>query len=573
MSTATTQRPVESAPTYADRARRYAVAVRDGDVLACRLVRLACVRHLRDLERAENDGEYPYYFDGSAAQRICGDIERMPHTKGSWAARRELMRLEDWQCFVLACAFGWKQRSNDRRRFRRVYIEVPRKNGKSQLTAGVGLYMLARDGEHGAEVYSGAGTEKQAWEVFRPARLMAEGMPDFCAFYGVEVNARNISIRASASKFEPIIGKPGDGASPSFAITDEYHEHATDEQYDTMLTGMGAREQPIAWVITTAGSDTAGPCYALRSEVVSMLESTVANDRLFGVIYGIDEGVDWTTEEALRMANPNMGVSVFADYLRAQQQDAINDPRKQSTFKTKHLNVWVTAASPFFNVERWNQLADAPPIADMAGEPCWIGLDLASKRDLAAAVRVFRKEIEGRTHLYVYPRAYCPGEQVHAPERRHYFQWRESGHLTATPGNETDYDRIEADILADAQLHRVVTVAFDAWNAAQMVGHLMNAGVPCREIPQTVKNLSEPMKRLDAMIMDGRVHHDGSPVLSWAMGNITAQVDRNDNVFPRKERPDNKIDPAVAAIMAVALAVSEEGPAVSIYETRGLDIF
>lgn len=545
---------------YAARAERYAKAVKAKRVLACKYVRLACARHLADLKSSKLKA-YPYRFDPARANRVCRFLEGLPHIKGSWALRKERIKLEDWQCFVYGVPFGWLRKSDGLRRFRRVYVEVPRKNAKSTGTAGLGLYMLAADGEHGAEVYSGAGSEKQAWEVFGPARLMAKGTPELCEAFGIDVNAKNLSILHTASKFEPIIGKPGDGASPSFSITDEYHEHATDEQYDTMITGMGAREQPMAWVITTAGSDTAGPCYALRKEVVDMLEGAVENDALFGVVYTVDEGVDWTSEKALRMANPNMGVSVFEDYLRAQQKDAINEPRKQSTFKTKHLNVWVTAASPFFNLEFWNKNADAPPVAEFAGAGCWIGLDLASKEDVAAVVRVFRREIGGEMHYYAFGRFYVPEETIHSPERRHYEAWFAKGHIIATPGNITDYDYIEADVLKDAETHSVQGLGFDPYNATQVATHLGAQGIPCVEIPQTVRHLSDPMKWIQALNMGHRIHHDGNPAFAWMMSNVTAQLDRNDNVFPRKERRENKIDGAVALIIAMgrALEVQEIG--------------
>ncbi len=559
--------PKPGQPSFADRANRYARDVVEGKVLACRLVRLACQRHLDDLERDES---FLFHFDPEAGNRICRFLELMPHVKGVWAQKRERIHLEDWQCFIECVVWGWKQKADGLRRFRRAYIEVPRKNAKSTLTSGNGIFMLSADGEHGAEVYSGAGSEKQAWEVFGPARLMAKNTPDLCTDLGIQVNAKSLSVLELASKFEPIVGKPGDGASPSFSITDEYHEHQTSEQYDTMVTGMGAREQPLAWVITTAGSDTAGPCYALRSEVVEMLERTVENDRLFGIVYTVDENIDWTSEEALRMANPNMGISVFEDYLRDQQRDAVNNPRKQSTFKTKHLNLWVTAASPYFNLELWNRNADAPAVSEFKGEPCWMGLDLAQKRDIVASVKVFRRLIDGAYHYYAYGRFYLPEERAEEPESKHYAEWAHNGHMILTSGNITDYDHVEDDIKADSQVHRIVQLGFDPWNASQIVTHLTNEGIECVEIPQTVMHLSEAMKWVEALIVDGRLHHEGNPAFAWMISNVTAQMDRNDNVYPRKERPEKKIDGAVALIIAIGRLMSGEEKGPSIYETRGI---
>lgn len=560
--------------THAERATKYARDVRAGRIPACRLVKLACVRHLEDL-KAQRRKAFPYRFDVAAANRVCEFVELMPHVKGKWAARHERLRLEDWQCFMICVPFGWLQKADRKRRYRRVYVEVPRKNAKSTITAALGNYMFAADGEHGAEVYSGAGSEKQAWEVFGPARLMAKGTPDFTRAFGVDVNAKNMNILAAASKFEPIIGKPGDGASPSFGIIDEYHEHPTEEQHDTILTGMGAREQPMAWVITTAGADTSGPCYALRAEVVNVLEGKVENDQLFGIVYGIDEGDDWTSPDVLRKANPNFGVSVFGDYLLAQQRDAINEPRKQSTFKTKHLNVWVTAAAPYFNAEKWNRLGD-PSLSmdDFMGEGCWMGVDLASKIDLTALVTVFtRTDDEGQRHYYAFLRAYLAEDRTKIPENRHLAEWAIKGCLVTTPDDVTDYGYIESDIKAYAERFSLLQLGVDPYNAIYLITRMQNfLGPDCVvEVPQTVQNLSEPMKEVQAMIEAGRIHHDGNPLFAWAIGNVTAKEDRNANVFPRKERAASKIDPAIALIIAVGRAMNSEEqvvPMVSLWSDR-----
>lgn len=557
--------------SWVERASEYASDVVEGRIVSGRITRLACQRHLDDLAQQASEN-FPYRFDPEAANKVCRFVELMPHVKGKWARNHEKLELEPWQCFIVAVPFGWLRKSDGLRRFRKVYIEVARKNAKSTLTAALGNYMLAADDEYGAEVYSGATTEKQAWETFGPARLMAKKTGQFRDAFGVEVNAKTLNIPDRACKFEPIIGNPGDGASPSFAITDEYHEHPTSDQYDTMMTGMGSREEPMSWVTTTAGSDTSGPCYDLRSDVISMLEGTVPDPELFGVIYTIDEGDDWTSHEALLKANPNLGVSVRQDYLESQQRDAVNNPRKQSSFKMKHLNVWVTAASPYFNLEHWNQLADEGLRRDdFRGVPCFKGLDLASKIDLCADVDVFvRNEDDGKPHYYTFGRFYLPEEKVHEPGNDHYRGWATSGDLDITPGNITDYDYIEGAIKEDAETHDLRLVNVDPHNATQLITHLQGfLGERVMELPQTTLRLSEPMKQIQALIEDGRLHHDGNPVFRWCMSNVTAQEDRNENVFPRKEKPENKIDGAVALIMAIAGTMSEPVTG-SVYEERGV---
>jgi len=326
---------------------KYAREVVDGKIPACKWIKLACKRHLDDLKRAD----WQFRFDEAKAVRACKFIELMPHTKGKWAAKGELLKLSPWQCFMTICVFGWVRSESGNRRFRRALLVVPRKNGKSAFAAAIGLYMLAADKEFGAEVYSGATSEKQAWEVFRPARLMATKNEAMRQHYGIEVNASNINILSDASRFEPVVGKPGDGASPSCSIVDEYHEHTTDELLDTMETGMGAREQPLSLIITTAGTNTAGPCYALQLEAQRMLEGVTTNHEFFALIYGIDPTDDWSTEAALRKANPNLDVSVALDFLSGRQREAVDSSRKQSVFQTKHLNVWVGAREAYFNVQ------------------------------------------------------------------------------------------------------------------------------------------------------------------------------------------------------------------------------
>ena len=566
MSTAATTRrrrppapPAESFP-HVEAAEAYARAVVAGEVPACRFVILACKRHLEGLER-EHDPAYPYRLDRKAAAKVCRFLELLPHVKGKWARERARLKLERWQAFAVVNVFGWKRKADGLRRYREVYIEVPRKNGKSAFTAGIGLYMLTADGEHGAEVYSGATTEKQAWEVFGPARLMAKNTEPLLEAFGVVVGAKNLHVITTASKFEPIIGKPGDGASPSFSITDEYHEHQTADQYDTMVTGMGAREQPIAWVITTAGADTAGPCYAQRMKAADTLEGKVENDELFALIFTLDDGDDWTAEAALWKANPNMGVSVFADFLRGRQRDAIANPRDQSTFKTKHLNLWVTAAAPFFNLEQWTRLGDPTLTLERVRHlECVGALDLASKLDIAARLFLFWELRDGLAHYYAIGRFYLPKARADDPRLKHYAGWVKQGHLVATPGNVTDYNYIEADLKADAERVPLLEIGADPHNATQLItrlgDHLGHDRVV--EIPQTVAHLSEPMKEAQAVIVDGRIHHDGNPVLTWMIGNVTAQEDRNQNVFPRKEGPERKIDGAVALIIAMGCALRQQ---------------
>jgi phage terminase large subunit-like protein len=559
---------------HVDAAMRYARGVAAGIIPACKWVQLACNRHLADLEKCIVMGEWEYRFDSARANRVCKFISLLPHTKGKWATARtgkNRIQLEPWQCFILCVLFGWVHVETGYRRFRACYICVPRKNGKSILSAGIGLYMLAMDGEHGAEVYSGATSEKQAWEVFRPARLMAQKTPKYLERYGVEVNAQTLCLPGDMSRFEPVIGKPGDGASPSCAIIDEYHEHKTDELVDTMVTGMGAREQPLLLIITTAGSNTGGPCYAMQLDVQKTLDGVIDNETLFGVIYGIDEADDWTTEDALRKANPNFDISVSREFLLQQQREAVQSSRKQNIFKTKHLNLWVGAREAFFNLEAWNRLADSElNPAQFEGEDAWLGMDLASKIDIASTVRLFKRVESGQEHYYAFARHYVPEDTVSDPERKQYAGWAYDGHMTLTEGSMIDQDAIKADVLDDAGRHAIQGCGFDAYGGTKLSAELMADGVPMVEVPMTTRHLSEPMKWLEALILSGRIHHSGDPVLTWMVSNVVAKTDANDNVFPRKEAPENKIDGAVALIIALGRAMGQAEAAGSAYDERGI---
>lgn len=549
-------------PTYphVEAALQYARDVVAGRILACQWVILACKRQLDDLGRWDGVDGAPYFFDRAAAERVIKFEEMMPHVKGEWARKRMTLKLEPWQKFILSTLFGWKRAKDGLRRFREAYIEVPRKNGKSCFVAPVGLYMFVEDGEAGAEVYSGATTEKQAWEVFGPARIMAERAENFTEHYGVEVLAKNINIIGSASRFAPLIGNPGDGASPHCAIVDEYHEHDSPRLYDTMITGMGARRQPLIIVITTAGFNLGGPCYDMRLRAGKVLDRTLQDEELFAVVYTIDAEDDWKSPEALRKANPNFGVSVMEDYLLAQQLKAIQNPSKQNTFKTKHLNIWCNARAAAFNMTNWEKCAD-PGLSRgrFAGKPCFMGLDLASKGDLNAAVYLFPED--GGTYA-LFADFFLPEDALESTQNADIYRgWASEGWITLTPGGMVDYDTIEEHILEQAKRFEVRECPYDPYQAAQLVTHLADSSLTMVEFGATVKNFSDPFKTLIALVDAGKIRHDGNPVLTWCMSNTVCFTDAKDNIYPRKDRYEYKIDGAVAAIMALgrAQAVPEEG--------------
>ena len=445
--------------------------------------------------------------------------------------------------------FVWRKKKDGYRRFTSAYIEIPRKNGKSFLAAAIALYMFCDDGEHGAEVYSGATGERQAWEVFRPARLIVERTPELKRWFDVEVNAKTMAILSNGSRFESLIGKPGDGASPSCAIVDEYHEHKDDDLYQTMKTGMGAREQPLLLAITTAGSNMGGPCYALRSDAVHVLNGTVRDPSMFAIMYGIDEDDEWDSEESLIKANPNYNVSVFGHYLVSEMDAARRSAVKQASFKTKHLNVWVGAAESWMNMLSWQKQKKADlTIDDFAGESCHIGVDLATKIDATALSVIFRRG----ENYYHFPFFWVPELAVEDNDK--YRQYQIEGVLTVTEGSRTDYSLISDKIKSLCIDYRVESVAFDPYQSNIIAQELEDHGVPVLMFGQTLQNMSDPMKEVEARVLNGELWHDGNGMMTWMVGNVAAKPTGDDNIKPLKASrndPRCKIDGAVSMIMAM----------------------
>ena len=541
--------------TNVAKAEKYARDVVAGKIIACKWVKLACQRHLDD-KKASRSKDFPYKFDPAKAEKIAKFIQLLPHTKGKWAQKRLKITLEPWQLFSICIPFGWIHKKTKLRRYTRIIIFVPRKNGKSIIAAGIGLYMFVADDEFGAEVYSGATTEKQAWEVFRPAKQMVDRTPALKEYYGVESNASNLNVARDGSRFEPIIGTPGDGSSPSCALVDEYHEHKDSTLYDTMETGMGAREQPMMVVITTAGSGIGGPCYMLIRDAQKMLEGVLNMPDMWAMIYTKDEDDEWTSEAALRKANPNYDISVGGQFLKDRCRDAVQSARKQNTFRTKHVNEFVGAKTAWMNMSKWNLAPKRLSLEELQGRPCYIGLDLATKIDVVAKVMVF-PPCGDDLNYHIHGKYYIPEARLYEEgevNSERYQEWDKLGLLTVMEGEVVDFSMIEEDIEEDMATHDVREVAYDPWQAAQLAQNLSGDGVTMVEIRHTVQNISEPMKENEALVLSQRWAHGGCPIMTWMMSNVVAKLDVKDNIYPNKERPENKIDGPVAGIMALARA-------------------
>lgn len=544
-------------------ANQYARDVLNGKILACKSIQLACQRHFNDLKISLDKG-YPYRFDRELAERACRFVQLLPHSSGDLAGQK--LKLEPWQAFAFSSIFGWVTKKTKKRRFREAYIRVARKNGKSFFAAGIGTYMFCADGENSAEVYCGATTMAQAKKVFTPARQMADRLPSLRSKFSISVWVDSLT-RPDGSLFAPIAGKPGDGDSPHCAIIDEYHEHDTDHMYEAMTLGMGARSQPLTLIITTAGTSLESPCYDKDKQVKEMLNGHVPNDRLFGLVYELDEGDDWTDPTNFIKANPNLNVSISYDDLLAEMEVAKQVPRKVNAFKTKRLNIWVSGKAAFYNMTQWHAAADKSlRYEDFAGEDYYLGLDLAQRLDLNAGVGVFVREIEGKKHYYcIRPKFWVPEDTVRSTDPKiaktadRYVKFVEMGALEATDGAEADYREILASIidLQEIDKVRVSEIPIDPSGATALSHELQDHGFEPISIRQDFTNMSPPMKELEAALAGGRFHHDGNPVLSWCISNVIGKnvPGSDDIVRPTKGDKQSKIDGATALFMAIGRAM------------------
>ena len=554
----------------ADKAHAYAASVIAGRIAASRHVALACRRHVADLARAEAGG--PFMFDPIGAQRACRFIEALPHIKGEKARTRERIRLEPWQCFFIASIFGWIERRGGLRRFRSAYLEVPRKNAKSTVAAGIALYMLGWDDEPGAEVYSAATSAKQARMVFDVARDMVRREPRLAA-RGLLAREHEIRWPATASSFTPVASQTNtlDGLNPHCAVVDELHEHRTRDVLDVLDSGMGARSQPLTLMITTAGSDVHGVCFEQHEYLEKILEGVFEDDRYFGVIYGMDKEDDPGQEATWAKANPNYGVSVNPEHMRAEWAKAKRSRPKFGDFKRKHLNIWTSVGEGAIDLDGWRAGRRAIRREDFAGAGGITGLDLAIRHDMCAVVTAI-EQAGGEIVVfgdYAVTRAVAeePGNEV-------LLGWGEAGLLDIHPGAEINLDRVAEAALAHVRLFGSAELAFDPMFAAQMIQQiepiLEAMGCIAVEMRQTPMNMTGPFERLMARTLDGKIIHDGDLVLAWMASNTIAER-RGEFWKPGRTREFNKIDGISALVTAMArMAAPEEDEApLSPWEDEG----
>ena len=519
---------------------------------ACEWVRRACERSEADLARI-GDEDWPYQFSARKAERVLRVIQMFREIRGPRAGKR--FEFAPWQKFIIASIFGWLD-ARGARRFRYVFVAVPRGNGKSSLAATIGLYMLALDGEGGAEVYAAAVTRDQARIVFTAAQHMARGDPVFRNKYGIELNAHAILQQSSASIFRPLSrdAQALDGLNVHAAILDELAAHKTREVHDVLVTATGKRTQSLIFGITTAGANQSGIGFEQWKYAQRVLAGQAVDESFFGIIYTLDDADDWQSPDSWVKANPNWGRSVNPEVIANLAQRARAIASQHNAFKQKHLNLWTNAAVAWMNMVQWQAQADpALKEADFRAEECVIGLDLAAKIDLAARVKLFRRTLDGIQHYYVFAHFYLPEAAILDGRNASYQTWEADGWITSTPGEVTDFGVIESDVLDDAAHHQLRDVAYDPWQALQLASNLAAHDVPVIEYRPTTANFSPPMKEIDALVRTARFHHDGNPVLSWNVACCEVLEDFKGNIYPRKDRddPHQKIDGLVALLMAM----------------------
>lgn len=542
----------------------YAQSVVDGQVPAGKFHRLACARHMRDRAR-EGTPDFPYRFDLARAERFFVFAALLKHYKGEWAGQR--IHLEPWEQFITGSVIGWVHVETGLRRFRTAFTEIPRKNGKTLLAAIVVLYLAFFDQEAGAEGYSVATKREQAKLVFNDAKQLVQssGLKD-----RIQVLKSKLHRDVSASKFEPLGADHDstDGLNPHVVIVDEMHAMKDRGMLDVMETATGARRQPVHFQITTAGDDPVSPCGDQHDYACKILDGMLEDESFFAFIAHADPEDVWTDEATWAKANPNFGVSVKPDDLRALAVKAQNMPAAAAAFQQKRLNLWVNTDAPWLSVDGWRAGQSTWDWRDLLGHRCWIGIDLSSKIDLTAVVLVFPwAEKQWRLLVWALTPEETLRDRAHR-DRAPYDRWRRpevsaaaagSG-LRTNPGNRIDQGVVREWVRVAKGLFLVQAVGVDPWNAGNLLADLEADGVPVVEIPQTLQQMSAQSKDFEADVLDGLVDAGGDPLMRWCISNAVVQRDGKDNIYPVKKKSRGRIDPVIAALMARKLATMAQTP-------------
>lgn len=526
---------------------------------------LCIERQLRDLSNAQKRG---LIWDEAEAQRAVKFFSLLSHWKGPWAGKP--VTLEPWQehCQI-APLFGWRKKDGTRR-YREGYDEEPRKNGKTTKAAGIALFGLVADREEGAEIFAAATKRDQARILFRDATKLLRRSR---ALRGqVELFKHSVTCPRLSSSFVPLSseGNSLDGLNPHMCLIDELHAHRTREVYDVLATAMGARSQPLLYSITTAGYDRQTVCWERHEYAVKLLKQELEDDSFFAFICGADDGDDFNDPNVWAKANPNLGISLKAEFLRSQALKAKHSPSYENTFRRLHLNQWTEQMDRWLRMALWDRCFEEFSPSDLNGIQCWGGLDLSKTLDTTSLVLVFR--IEGE--FYLLPYFWIPKENARRREEEDgvpYTQWARSGHLFLTEGDVVDYREIASVIRWARERFGLRRIAFDPYNGTHFANEMADEGFDMIEFGQTWRNLADPSTEFEKLVTSYKVHHNNHPVLTWQAGNVA--VKRNMDGLIRPVKPGSqdakKIDGIVATIMGLAMALRPDDTYRPVYEDRG----
>lgn len=525
---------------------QYISDISTGKIKACKKVKLAVQRHIED-EKASKAGTFPYYFDHKKAQIAILFFTQLTHTKGKLAGTT--FKPEPWQQFIIAMIYGWRRNDNGLRRFRRAYIQVARKNGKTFLSSGIALFDLMT--EKGAEVLAAGTTRDQASRCFEDAKntiKYSKTLRKYVQLYSHALKCGDGSMKALSSDAHTL-----DGLNPSCAILDEYHAHKTDDLLNVIETGMSARTQPMLFIITTAGNDRNVPCYEEYERCSKILERArgYENDSYFVMIYELDKKDDWKNEQNWYKANPNLGISVEIDDLRMKYTNALQKSTDEAAFRTKNLNEWLNVADVWINASRWNKCIKRFNEENLKGLPCFGGIDLSKRLDFTAFTWYFPLE-NGKRYAKHY--FFIPEGQIENKMRGDSYlirQWIKEGYIFATPGETVDYSFMFNKILEDNQKYDVQEIAFDRNLAEHLIQDLADTFTMV-DFNQSMTGISEPSKSWEQLIADGKLI-DNNPVMAWMVSCATVKPDANGNIKPIKPdvmKSSKRIDGVITSIMA-----------------------
>ena len=515
------------------------------------------------------------HYDKKKADRAVTFIENLCHTKGKWAGTP--FWLLPWQEQLIRDIFGIVKPDGNRQ-FRTAFVEICKKVGKSELAAAVALYLLYADNEPSAEVYGAAADRQQASIVFDVAKQMVEMSPALMKRSKLMGATKRIVNYSNAGYYQVLSAEVGGkhGFSVSGLVFDEIHTQPNRQLYDVLTKGSSdARQNPLHFIITTAGNDRHSIAYELHTKAVDILEGRRVDPTFYPVVYGLKDDEDWEDEENWYNVNPSLGYTVDIERLRDAYREAKQNPADEITFKWLRCNMWVSSTVAWIPDAIYMRGNESIEAASLEGRDCYAGLDLSSTGDITALVLIFPPRDENEKYVLL-PYFWIPEETIPRRVKANsvpYDIWEKQGYIMSTEGNVIHYDFIEKFIIYLSEKYHILEIAVDRWNATQMIQNLEGEGFTIVPFGQGFSSMSAPTKEFYRLLMEGRIIHGGNPVLRWMAGNVVIDTDPAGNIKVTKAKSKEKIDGIVAAIMALDRCIRQEGQSGSVYDERGLLVF